>query len=125
MIHVSQIKDVYDWLRENNPNYANFKEFQGCPCPILIEDENSMDEDSENPTVEKQIEVQYWFPSNGDPIASNSVFNSQLEFVESVLKNKEPTLIFSSRNYQPDYKLTLPLLFPLCFPFGSGGIEEP
>ncbi len=105
MIHVSQIKDVYDWLRKNNPNNANFKEFQGCPCPILIEDENSMDEDSENPTVEKQIEVKYWFPSNGDPIASNSVFNSQSEFVESVLKNKEPTLIFSSRNYQPDYKL--------------------
>jgi hypothetical protein len=25
MIHVSQFKDVYDWLRDNNPNYANFK----------------------------------------------------------------------------------------------------
>jgi hypothetical protein len=48
-------------------------------------------EDSENPTVEKQIEVQYWFPSHGDPIASNSVFNSQSEFVDSLLQNKEPT----------------------------------
>jgi hypothetical protein len=36
MIHVSQFKEVYDWLRENNPNYAGFKEFHECPCPILL-----------------------------------------------------------------------------------------
>jgi hypothetical protein len=33
-------------------------------------------------------------------------------------------VIFTSKNYQPDYKLTLPLVFPTHFPFGSGGIEE-
>jgi hypothetical protein len=27
-------------------------------------------------------------------------------------------------NYQPDYKKTLPSIFPLHFPFGTGGIEE-
>ncbi|MFN9980174.1 MAG: hypothetical protein ACK53Y_09685, partial [bacterium] len=36
----------------------------------------------------------------------------------------EPTLIFNSRNYRPDFRLTLPSLFPLHFPFGHGGIEE-
>ena len=33
-------------------------------------------------------------------------------------------MIFNSRNYHPDFKLTLPSLFPLHFPFGHGGIEE-
>jgi hypothetical protein len=49
---------------------------------------------------------------------------SQPEFIDSLLKNKEPTLIFNSRNYRPDFRLTLPSLFPLHFPFGHGGIEE-
>ena len=53
-----------------------------------------------------------------------TVFNSQPEFIDSLLKNKEPTLIFNSRNYRPDFRLTLPSLFPLHFPFGHGGIEE-
>ena len=92
-------KVIYEWLRENNPNFANFKEFHDCPSPILVEDENSLDEESENSTLEKQIEIQYWFPNNGDPNSSNSVFNSQPEFIDSLLKNKEPTLIFSSRNF--------------------------
>ena len=46
---------------------------------FLVEDENSLDEESENSTLEKHIEIQYWFPINGDP---NSVFNSQPEFME-------------------------------------------
>jgi hypothetical protein len=77
-----------------------------------------------NSTLEKQVEIQYWFPNNGDPNSSNSILNSQPEFIYSLLKNKEPTLIFNSRNYCPDYRLTLPFLLPLHFPFGHGGIEE-
>jgi hypothetical protein len=89
-----------------------------------VEDENSLDEESENSTLEKQIEIQYWFPNNGDANSSNSVFNSQPEFIDSLLKNKEPTLIFNSRNYCPDFKLTLPSLFPLHFPFGHEELRK-
>jgi hypothetical protein len=99
---------------------ANFKEFDDCVSPILVEDKNSIDIESVNSTLEKQIEFQYWFPNNSDP----NFFNSQPEFLDSLLKNKEPTLIFNSRNYHPDLRLTLPSLFPLHFPFGHGGIEE-
>ena len=83
-----------------------------------------MDEESGNSTVERQIDIQYWFPSNGDPTSSNFVFNYRPEFIDSLQKNKAPTLIFRSSNCQPDYKLTLALLFPLHFPFGVGGLEE-
>jgi hypothetical protein len=35
MIDVSDFKEVYEWLREKNPNYAHFKEFHDCPSPIF------------------------------------------------------------------------------------------
>ncbi len=71
MIDVSDFKEVYEWLRENNPNFAN-KEFHDCPSPIFMEDENSLNKESENSTLEKQIKIQYWFLSNGDRNSSNS-----------------------------------------------------
>jgi len=60
MIDVSDFKEVYEWLRVNNPNFTNFKEFDDCPSPILVEGENSLEEESENSTLEKQIEIQYF-----------------------------------------------------------------
>ena len=124
LIDISKFKEIYEWLRQNNPNFANFKEFHECPCPILVEDDSSMKAESRNSTVERPLDTQYWFPSNGDPTSSNFVFNYRPEFIDSLQKNKAPTLIFRSSNCQPDYKLTLALLFPLHFPFGVGGLEE-
>jgi hypothetical protein len=67
-----------------------------------------MDEESENPTMEKQLEVQYWFPNNGAPSSSNCVFNSQSELLISYLKTK----------------YILVLTFPLHFLCGLRGVEE-
>jgi hypothetical protein len=53
MVDVSDFKKVYEWLRVNNWNFANFKEFDDCPSPILVEDKNSLNEESENSTLEK------------------------------------------------------------------------
>jgi hypothetical protein len=91
---------------------------------VVIEDEDSRIEESEDPNVEEQVEIQYWFPNNGEPNSSNSVFHSQTEFIDALPKDKEPTLIYNSRNYVADYRITLPTLFPLRFPFGTGRIEE-
>ncbi len=73
-ILVSHLREIYEWLRKNNPHYTTFSRFHECPCPIILEDDNSIDEESENPTIEGQWEIQYWFPSNGDPDSSNPVF---------------------------------------------------
>jgi len=40
MIDVSKFKEVYEWLTVNNPNFANFKKFDECPSPTLVEDKN-------------------------------------------------------------------------------------
>jgi hypothetical protein len=71
-----------------------------------------------------RLKFNNWFPNNGDPNNSNSIFNCQAELIDAILKSKEPTLIFTSKNYASDYKVTLPSIFPLHFPFGRGGIEE-
>ena len=99
------------------------EEIESCPVPILFGDDVDIEE-SVNPELEKQLDFQYWFPSVGEPKNTTSTFNSQSEFIDALLKSKEPTMIFCSNKYQPDYKLTLPSVFPLHFPFGSGGIEE-
>ena len=121
---VLHLKELYEWLKVNNPFFVKFLHFDECPSPVVIEDEDSRIEESEDPNVEEQVEIQYWFPNNGDPNSSNSVFHSQMEFINALLKDKEPTLIYNSRNYVADYRITLPTLFPLHFPFGTGGIEE-
>jgi hypothetical protein len=86
---------------------------ENCPTLIILEDDEGIDEESEDATVENHVDIQYWFPNNGNPTCSNSGFHSQSDLVDALLTCKEPTLIFTSKNYQPDYKLTL----PLCFPF--------
>jgi hypothetical protein len=55
MIDVSDFKEVYEWLTVNNLNFVNFKEFDDSLSPILVEDENSLDKESENSTLENQI----------------------------------------------------------------------
>ncbi len=91
---------------------------------IAKEDWRRIDEESENGNLENQIEIQYWFPNNGNPNNSTSTFTSESHLVDALLKSQEPTLIFTSKNYQPDYKIFLPQVFPLTFPFGVGGLEE-
>jgi hypothetical protein len=103
---------------------VKFLHFDECPSPVVIEDEDSRTEESEDPNVQEQVEIQYWFPNKGDLNSSNSVLHSQTEFINALLKDKEPTLIYNSMNYVADYRITLPTLFPLHFPFGIGRIEE-
>jgi hypothetical protein len=106
------------FLNDDEVNQIRIKETQNR----LLKD--SRIEESEDPNVEEQVEIQYWFPNNCDPNLSNSVFHSQTEFIDAFLKDKEPTLIYNSRNYVADYRITLPTLFPLHFPFRTGRIEE-
>ncbi len=71
-----------------------------CLNPIIVEDQTAVDEESQNPSLENQVEIQYWFPNNGDPNTSNSIFHSQSDLVDAMLKCREPTLLFTSKNYQ-------------------------
>jgi hypothetical protein len=73
---VLHLKELYEWLKFNNPFFVKFLHFDECPSPVVIEDkviedEDSRIEESEDPNVEEQVEIQYCFPNNGDPNSSN------------------------------------------------------
>ncbi len=123
LVDVQHFNSIYNWLRQNNPHHSKLAEIENCPNPIIFGDEVEIEE-AANPEVEKQLDFQYWFPSVGEPKNTTSTFHSQSEFIDALLKSKEPTMIFYSSNFQTDYKLILPIVFPLYFPFGTGGIEE-
>jgi hypothetical protein len=51
-INVSNFKAIHGWLRRKNPHYKFFSRFHECPCPIVLEDDNSIDKESEKPKIE-------------------------------------------------------------------------
>jgi hypothetical protein len=67
-----------------------------------MEDNTGTDEESENPNVENHVDIQFWFPNNGNLTCSNLVCHPQADLGDAPLNCKEPTLIFTSKNYQPD-----------------------
>jgi hypothetical protein len=59
---VLHLKELYEWLKVNYLFFVKFLHFNDCPSPVVIEDEDSRIEESEDPNVEEQVEIQYWFP---------------------------------------------------------------
>ena len=47
-IDVENFNLVYQWLKENNPNFSNMADSELCPNPIILEDDTTFDEDSVN-----------------------------------------------------------------------------
>ncbi len=48
-IDIHNFNIVYQWLKENNPNFINMGDSNLCPIPIILEDDASSDEDPVNP----------------------------------------------------------------------------
>jgi hypothetical protein len=62
-IDVVHFNAIYSWLRQNNPIFSNMADIPNCPNPIIVEDQSAFDEKSQNPNIENQVEIQYWFPN--------------------------------------------------------------
>ncbi len=75
---VSQFNEIYSWLRGHNPTFSVMPEISNCPSPLIIEDDSSSDDEPKNPNLESQVEIQYWFPNNGNPTGPNSVFSNSI-----------------------------------------------
>ncbi len=80
--------NVYQWLKENNPNFTNVADSYLFPNLIILEDDTSSDDDPVNPRLENMIDIQYWVINNGSPNSSDPIFCSQSEFIDSLLKAK-------------------------------------
>jgi len=69
-IDVNEFNSIFSWLRNNNPIFGKMESVKNCPTPIILEDDAGIDEESEDPNVKNHVDIQYWFPNNGDPTCS-------------------------------------------------------
>jgi hypothetical protein len=46
---VLHLKELYEWLKVNNPFFVKFLHFDEYPSPVVIIDEDSRIEESEDP----------------------------------------------------------------------------
>ena len=51
----------------------------------------------------------------------NSVFDNTEDFVEAMLTSTAPTMLMYGGNYLRGHEINLEDMFPIQFPFGSGG----
>ncbi len=58
-IHLICNFGIFSWLRTNNPIFAKMESVENCPTPILLEDDEGIDEESEDATVENHVDIQY------------------------------------------------------------------
>jgi hypothetical protein len=125
LVEVENFKTIYNWLRQNNPNYAEMPEMLSCPTPIMFEDKADANNTNkpENPDLESHVDYHYWFPSNGEPTKTTATYHTHQDFMKAYMEGKEPTLVFSSNANKNDWELCLTKIFPLYFPFGTNGIK--
>ncbi len=74
-------------VKPNNPHYSNLVEIESCPNPIIFGDD-VVTKKAANSEVEKQLDFQYWIPSVGEPTNTTSMFSSQSEIIDALLKVK-------------------------------------
>jgi hypothetical protein len=125
LLEVESFNRIYEWLRKNNPKYAHKPQWSECPKPVFFDNNegvNNTDEEG-NPQIEKTMDFQYFFPSNGEPTERTATFNSDEEFLKAYFADRQPSMIFTSKNSLRDYELSLADVFPLYFPFGTGSIR--
>ena len=120
--------DLLTWFikESGHGGYSEVIPPDECPNPVVIlqedDNENSTD-DPVDPTLECQIQGKtYYFSSEAqNPTQDNSVFDNTEDFVEAMLTSTAPTMLMYGGNYLRGHEINLEDMFPIQFPFGSGG----
>ena len=120
---------VIDWFIKES-GHAAFKDMilpKDCPKPIIIEEEatkNNTDNSINQETEEKYEGARYYFPSAYEPNEDTGTHDTQQEFVQSIMNNTAPTLLFHGGDYGDSRIVPIENIFPLQFPFGIGGFSD-
>ena len=120
--------DLLTWFikESGHQGYSEVIPPDECPNPVVVlqedDNENSTD-DPVDPTLECQIQGKtYYFSSEAqNPTQDNSVFDNTEDFVEAMLTSTAPTMLMYGGNYLRGHEINLEDMFPIQFPFGSGG----
>ena len=121
---------ILTWLIDNHPSYHGMQKPDHCPQPILVggfeETTNNTDTcDNSMPEVENRFEgEEMTFASRNEPTEETGPYKSNKDFIFSYLAGEKPTLLFRNGDCVGGHKLKLVDIFPLIFPYGSGGPDE-
>ena len=120
--------DLLTWFatESGHPAYKDVVPPEEYPDPVVIiqdEDKQNNTDESQDPRVECRIEGKTYYFSNVDqnPNGGNSVFDNNNQFLNAMLDNNAPVLLMYGGNYLKSHEIHLEDMFPIQFPFGTGG----
>jgi hypothetical protein len=119
--------DLMTWFIRvsGHPAYRDLTPPEVCPAPRILEDdanENNTDI-SQNPDVEGEYQGStFTYTSSSDPTENASTFSNSSNFASAMINQSSPLLLVRGGNYvNANTELKLENVFPIQFPWGSGG----
>jgi hypothetical protein len=120
--------DLLTWFvkESGHPAYKDVVPPDECPDPVAIiqnEDKQNNTDESEDPTIECRIEGKTYYFSNVDqrPNNESSVYDHNQQFLHAMLDNTAPVMLMYGGSYLKSHEINLEDVFPIQFPFGTGG----
>jgi hypothetical protein len=121
--------DLMTWFikESNHPAYEGLTPPESCPAPQIIEDaetDNNTDQ-PQNPQVENQYQGgTFTFTSSNDPTESTGTYPSNTSFASAIMNQSSPLLLVRGGDFVNSRDLLLENVFPVQFPFGTGGPKQ-
>ena len=110
----------HEAFAEVDPNMDNW------PQPVVLQssaNQNNTDEE-EDAHVEGMTEgTKYYFPSAHEPDSETGNYRTQQEFARSMINGTSPTVLFLPGDYENERNVPIENIFPLVFPYGTGGFK--
>ena len=121
---------LLSWLVAHNPSYKDMTLPAEAPHPVplggFIETNNNTDVSEPSAVdVENSFDgSRFTFAPANQPNQNTGSCTNERDFIFSLLKGKEPTLIFRGGDRVGGHQIKLEKMFPVQFPFGVGGLHE-
>ena len=123
--------DLLTWFikESGHSGYDNVVPPDECPDPVVVlqdEDRENNTDDSVDPNLECRIKGKtYYFSNEGqNPNEQNSVYDNNKQFLDAMLDNNSPTMLMHGGSYLKSHEIDLQDIFPIQFPFGTGGPDH-
>ena len=118
------------WLIEYHPSYKDMTPPEEAPSPVPLggfhQTQNNTDESDVNAKdLEDSFDgSRFTFAPANQPESNTGCCTNEKEFIFSLLREKEPTLIFKGGDRIGSHQIKLEEMFPVQFPFGVGGLDK-
>ena len=128
-LDIREFKKLVEWfIAESKPGaFAGVDpNMDNWPEPVVLQSAagpNNTD-DEEDADTEGRIEgTRYFFPSANEPDSQTANNSTQQEFARSMMDGTSPTLLFMPGDYENERNVPIENIFPLVYPYGTGGLK--